>query len=487
MKKLFVFTIFLLGGHNIWAQEGQIKLKKHETDLLNILLTDTVNSTNFTLPNSFNFGTDNLLFTNSNVIKRGKEIYIQLLGTGRLYQVNKINNQVQVARIDRTTYSGVNFFAQNFFIKDTLFQFGGLGFWQYRGILTYYSKLTKQWELVQSNRIVQCFFDDQRDAVLHYDDHGSSPKMYVSNSYYYPNYPSSLEVTATDSCYAYDFNSRTWNTLGKLTPDAKKIFDSKRSHEIELHHNDIMFFQSMLEFYWISFEKNQLGKLTPKENNKLRQIWLSTYNDDKTKTQTIFQFSLGNDLYYLKLEQGKDLEWKKTTINFNEIDTTNTIEIYSNKKSFFETTINVYREHKVTFFLLLSILILIIGIRSGILQKKRIPKEVTSILYQNFFTSLNIVEKELIEALYQSNLKGEDVSTKTINKIIGVQQKDTLTQNKSRSDHFIKINQKFKMATQNAEPLIVKNRDKDDKRQYNYGLSKEYLNAIEKLFKSQTK
>ena len=80
-------------------------------------------------------------------------------------------------------------------------------------------------------------------------------------------------------------------------------------------------------------------------------------------------------------------------------------------------------------------------------------------------------------------MKGEDVSTKTINKIIGVQQKDTLTQNKSRSDHFIKINQKFKMATQHTELLIIKNRDTVDKRQYNYGLNNLYLQAIEKLFK----
>ncbi len=111
------------------------------------------------------------------------------------------------------------------------------------------------------------------------------------------------------------------------------------------------------------------------------------------------------------------------------------------------------------------------------------PKELATILYRNFFNSLNIIEKELIEALYQNNLKGEELSTKSINKIIGVQQKDTLTQNKSRSDHFIKINQKFKMATQNTEPLIIKNRDKTDKRQYNYDVNEMYVVEIEKLLK----
>ena len=43
------------------------------------------------------------------------------------------------------------------------------------------------------------------------------------------------------------------------------------------------------------------------------------------------------------------------------------------------------------------------------------PKEVATMLYKNFFNTINIVEKELLEVLYQSNLKGEEVSTKTIN------------------------------------------------------------------------
>jgi hypothetical protein len=129
------------------------------------------------------------------------------------------------------------------------------------------------------------------------------------------------------------------------------------------------------------------------------------------------------------------------------------------------------------------LLLIIIATRSIIFRRKRIPKELATILYQNFYNSINVIEKELIEALYQSNSKGEELSTKSINKIIGVQQKDTLTQNKSRSDHFIKINQKFKMATQNTEPLIIKNRDKADKRQYNYDLNDIYILEVEKLLK----
>ena len=39
------------------------------------------------------------------------------------------------------------------------------------------------------------------------------------------------------------------------------------------------------------------------------------------------------------------------------------------------------------------------------------------------------------------------------------------------------------MSTQQAEPLIVKNRDKIDKRQYNYSLNNSYIQEIEKMLK----
>jgi hypothetical protein len=259
--------------------------------------------------------------------------------------------------------------------------------------------------------------------------------------------------------------------------------DNKQNRILEININNLFIFQNELEFYWLDFHKNKFGQFNVNENNKLRQVWLSFYNKNKLKMQTEFQFNLGKDLYFMKMDLDDNLVWVKTEIDINALDNTNTFNIYNNNISILEHINQWYSKHKTSVFIVLSILLLAIGIRAKFFKKKNIPKEVVAILYQNFFTSLSIVEKELIEALYQSNLNGDDVSTKTINKIIGVQQKDTLTQNKIRSDHFIKINQKFKMATQNTEQLIIKNRDKVDKRQYNYGLNELHLLAIEKFFK----
>lgn len=482
-KKIGITLCLFFSLLNAYGQKENNLLKKYEIDLLQLLLADTTGNSNFVLSNSFNFGIDNQLFTNSSIVKKGGLVYIQPLGTGRVYQAINQKGQVQLNRIDRTTHSGVNFFAQNFFIKDTLFQFGGLGFWNIRGLITYFSPLTKEWELLQTNKAVPSYFNNLRDVVIHYQDADNAPKLYLSNSYYYPNYPSSFESEATDSCYEFSFNTRTWKTLGKLNPEFKKVSEIKHARTIEIHLGDLTLFESQLEFYWANFKTNQSGIVSPKQSDRLRQAWLAFYNNDGKKQQVQFQFNINKDLYLAKVNSSDQLEWVKVEISTTELNTKNITPIYFANNSILEQITKILTSYKTTlYWIILSLLIMTIAWLK-FFKKKSMPKEVVAILYHNFFSALTIIEKELLEALYQSNLKGEELSTKTINKIIGVQQKDTLTQNKSRSDHFIKMNQKFKMATQHTDPLIIKNRDKADKRQFNYDLNALYLAEVEKLFK----
>jgi len=483
IKKIYCFFGLLIVVNALHAQKDTYLLKKHEVQLLTLLLKDTIHNTTITVNNAFNFGQDIASFTNSNVIKKGKEVFIQPLGTGKLLKATYKNNHILVERIDQTLHSGVNFFTQNFFIKDTLYQVGGLGFWQIRGIINYFSTKTHQWELIQANRAVPCYFDDQKDAVMHFNEGGANPKLYVSNSYYYPNYPSSFETTSTDSCYVFDFNTKNWTALGKLTPEYKKLFDLKHSHEMDLHIDNLFIFQCQLDFFWANFEQNKLGKFNNNENNRLREIWLSSYNDDKIELKASFQFNLGNELYFMKLMKDDQLSWTKTNLNINELNTNKYQPIYTNKVSFWEALVTFFYQQTTVMVALLSILLLGIGFIINFYRRLSMPKEVKDIFYQNFFNALSIIEKELIEALYENTARKDTLSTKKINKIIGVQQKDILTQNKNRSDHFLKINQKFKMSTQNTDSLFIKTRDSEDKRQFNYSLNPIYLFEIEKLFK----
>jgi hypothetical protein len=101
--------------------------------------------------------------------------------------------------------------------------------------------------------------------------------------------------------------------------------------------------------------------------------------------------------------------------------------------------------------------------------------------YNDAILECALIEKELIQAIYQMQINNEQISIKAINKIIGVQQKDTITQNKSRSDYFLRINQKFKLATRASELLIVKQREETDKRIYNYNINPDFIDSIKTL------
>ena len=463
------------------AQKGNNVLKDYEISLIKLIEKDTADFYSTIDNNEFKFGADFTGGTYLNIVKQKGKIFIQPLGTGRLYQIIKNNDTYRSIRIDSTIHSGVNFFSKTFFTRDTLYQFGGLGFWSIRGLLTFFSRQTDQWELIQTNRAVPSFFDNFQDAVINVKDDGVQPKLYISNSYNYKNYPQSFDILANDTCFVLDFNTKIWTPLGKLNPELKRILLAKNSMALDF--GNYLIVQSALEFYWINFEKNSYGKLKPTFNNELRQKWLSLYSNQNKIGISEFQFNIGKNIYFIKLTKDKKIEHEVFVFNEKMMDLSMQEFIYSDKLDYLRIITHFFDTNKTLLLSVLSTFVLFFFVYGFQKKKKRLPKEVVTIMNNNFYNALTIVEKELIEELYKHLLKGEEVSTKLINKIIGVQQKDTLTQNKSRSDYFIRINQKFKMATQYSDPLIVKQRDHSDKRQYNYSLNKAYVVDIEKLFK----
>ena len=171
------------------AQKGNNVLKDYEISLIKLIEKDTADFYSTIDNNEFQFGADFTGGTFLNIAKQKGQIYIQPLGTGRLYQIIKNNDTYRSIRIDSTIHSGVNFFSKTFFTRDTLYQFGGLGFWSIRGLLTFFSRQTDQWELIQTNRAVPSFFDNFQDAVINVKDDGVQPKITLSHLTWWQSTP----------------------------------------------------------------------------------------------------------------------------------------------------------------------------------------------------------------------------------------------------------------------------------------------------------
>jgi hypothetical protein len=452
----------------------------HEKSFLDLVTKDTVHDMSVHLElNVFTFGIPSKIFNDIAFIKRKNRITLQPMGTGRVYELSKDKKgDYLLNRIDSTVHSGVNFNAFTFHMHDTLFQLGGNGFWNIRGILTYFSKRTRQWELLTSNIRLPIYKPEE--IVLLFKADEQAGKIYISNSMKFENFPTSLASTVVDSCYEYNFISNYWHTLGALNPILRK----KLINGIDLNFSNEKYniFTRELDFYWVNFSVNKYGKLMDNKSDEIKQEWINFYPASELTTN--FQFSMGDSLYLIKVNNNS-LEYRSIALTEADFYLKNADYIFIKEKYSTGVILSAAKDYGVFVLIILFIGILIILITKKIRNKNTAPVEVMTILYNNFYNSLSIIEKELILVLLEYQQKGAELNTKIINKIIGVQQKDTLTQNKSRSDHFIKINQKFSIATQHKTPLIMKNRDQQDKRQFNYTLNLEYIVAIEKLLQAK--
>jgi hypothetical protein len=481
-NRIILCLILLIRVNLSFAQDKKVSnpLQEQEIALLNIITADSINPLNIQLNSSlFNFGLDTKTFKHIALIKKAKNIWIQPLGTGKLFKIEKNKSSYALIRIDSTVHSGVNFEAFTFQLNDTIFQYGGAGFWQMRGIMTYFSPQTHEWELYPSNVIVNGY--DDFDNIIKYKVDASTNKLYATKSLAYSNMPKDFSLNNIDSCFEFDFVKNTWSTLGATNPVLIKTLQSATYYNYNI--NEILVFQNYLDYYWIDFSKNEYGKVKSNSKERMKQAWLSLYNTKETYDG--LQFNLGNTAYLVKILSGNKLNYATYSINADDLDRSTVQYVYKVENPLLHFIFNKvfpYFTPSVSITILVAFGIFFIVYRQ---RKKRVPKEVTARLNYNFYHSLSIIEKELIQVLYLHHRKGDSISTKVINKIIGVQNKDVLTQNKSRSDHFLKINQKYKLSTQQQLPLIVKTRDTIDKRQYNYGLESSYLVYLEKMIGSE--
>jgi hypothetical protein len=473
---LFVFTLLTSKAQSSIAKNA---LQKQDIALLDILFKDTINPLHLKLSsNIYDFGIEKKQFRNFALIKNRNQFWLQPLGSGQLFTIHKTKKGYTLQRIDSTVHSGVNSNSFTFMLNDTLFQYGGAGFWHLRGIITYFSQLTHEWELYPSHQLLNGYDGFENYVQYHLDR--NQQKIFTTGSVKLKNPPFDLNVQVIDSCYEFDFKNQSWNTLGPTNPTLLKLFN--KSNYYTYHIDGILFVRDFFDLYWLDFKNNTFGKINNEKNEAAKLQWLNLYTT-KEPYQDL-QFNLGNTCYLIKINPNLNTSYSTFTLSKKDID-------LSNKNFIYETNnflVYIYLFTIIPFFtpnvLWLMLVALVVFFSLYRQRKKRVPKEVNAILNYNFVNSLTVVEKELIKALYEQHLKGEEISPKLINKIIGVQQKDTLTQNKSRSDHFLKINQKYKLATQQSLPLIIKSRDTTDKRVYNYGIETRYVQALSKYFKS---
>lgn len=474
---IVLFLSFIIQYCSIGQSDLSNKpLSLAEHAFLDFITTDSINDLSLEIfKENLKFGVPNKLANGISLIKKKDQIYLQLLGSGRLYQIQKQGKgNYQLIRLDSTYYFGSNFGSINFFYKDTLFKLGGTGFWKIKDYFTFFSTKTNEWELFSSKKGMPVFQNKDKGILFYIDE--LNGKFYLSNSIHQLEFPSSLNTSFSDTCRVFDFKEKSWQNLGKINPALKELL--QKSIDLKTTFGPYLVFHTDLELYWLNFSTNQFGVLAKDKQAEFREKWLKLY---KGLPEHLYQFVMGNQFYLIRIENNGAFQYESIDLNSKDFIDPNAQPIYSN--SFIGTLLkNIEPGRPIigNVFIVLMVLLLY-SLYNKRIKKKKTPIEVQSILYKNFYSALTAIEKDLIQAIYELQLNNEQISIKAINKIIGVQQKDTITQNKSRSDYFLRINQKFKLATRASELLIVKQREETDKRIYNYNINTIFIAEIKSL------
>lgn len=192
-------------------------------------------------------------------------------GTGYVFAVD--TTSMQIRRIDNTTHSGYNFDAYQFKRRDTIFSFGGYGFWMENNLLTYFSELRKEWNVYSIG-----------EFAPYNSDFIEGPTYKFA---FYDKSIDALFVLRQTDFWKFDFNSSMWSKLGRL--DVDHIFPTKGTTGISrLHRMDdstVMLMGRMKAFY-----------IVPK-NNVLYDITLPNgLNAGAISSVNPFGFHCGYDL-----------------------------------------------------------------------------------------------------------------------------------------------------------------------------------------------
>lgn len=479
LRKLgIIFILSIIVQLNSFGQvEQTIKpFSPAEHALLDFITSDSVNDLSLDLfKENLRFGVSTKFANGVSLLKRKGQIYLVLMGSGRLYQIQKkAKGTYELIRIDSTFHTGSNFGSINFFYKDTLFKLGGIGFWKINDYFTFFSNKTHEWELLGTKKGVFVYQSPDKGIIYYLDQ--LNGKLYLSNSIDQLDFPYSLNNTFSDTCRVFDFKEKKWQNLGKITPGLKELL--QKSIDLKSTIGSYLIFTSDLELYWLNFSTNQFSALPKDKQAEFREKWLKLY---KGYPKHLYQFVMGKKFYLLRIEDNGVLQYESIDLNSKDFIDSNAQPIYSN--SFIDTILKMIEPGRpILGNIFIALLVIFLYSFYNIkIKKKKTPIEIQSILYKNFYSALTSIEKELIQAIYECQIKQEQISIKAINKIIGVQQKDTITQNKSRSDYFLRINQKFKLATRASELLIVKQREATDKRIYNYNINSIFIDSMKAL------
>lgn len=401
-----------------------------------------------------------LTFTNVNLndladkyfirsFKKSKNVfYISVSGTGQIYSLNLESKELE--RIDQTFYRGYNFLSVSILRKDTIFAFGGKGFWQINNVATYFDPNKKEWELYNKWAISKEAPARFSSVFGGYDE--SLDKIFVAEEdpYLYDH------ISFRNPFFVYDFKTKTWTKLGTIKSLGNGFKDFGK-----------------INAYWVGrfiFSRDlntQLAFIDPNRN----VIYQYKGENELMFSKTQKLASKGNYIYSFQNISVHNDDYR-VLIDSIHIDTLIKESIVAGKLYTPSSVFDDWNLYHIACFLLI-ILVLVQWIY---FQKWK--KNKTSI----FRKDMELPEHSLIFLNFIFNQKNNICTTEDLNRILHCSDKSIENQRQLRSKFISSLNTYIENQYQLPE-AILRIPSEYDKRFVHYTILPSALKTIEQLLK----
>jgi hypothetical protein len=162
-------------------------------------------------------------------------------GTGKVFQLDTIAGIV--TRVDETYHHGYNFDSYQFVRKDTVYSFGGYGFWMQNNLLTFFSDVRNEWSLYSRAPMDVSVpeLDSRAFQIANYDK--------VNDV---------LFILCLGNVYGFQFESRTWKIYGLVNEE----FNGEIRYMVHPLSDSTCMLMGGSKTYWLYPAGNEVADIT---------------------------------------------------------------------------------------------------------------------------------------------------------------------------------------------------------------------------------
>ena len=154
MKGVSVFLICCIS----WANNGLSQVDKPLSPIENLLKVGQpvaeIASYNYIMDRVYEIQDAELPYIkgiHQFLLRNRNGLYMLVDGTGRLYKIERGKDGINYKRLDSTRFFGYNFGFVPFSYNDSIYSFGGYGFWKFNGQLRVFIDKRREWALTKLN------------------------------------------------------------------------------------------------------------------------------------------------------------------------------------------------------------------------------------------------------------------------------------------------------------------------------------------------